>query len=739
MSVADLPLVSCIMPTYNRRAFVPHAVRYFLQQDYPNKELVIIDDGTDCISDLVPQHPGIRYKYLPQKITLGAKLNMACQYAQGTIIANWDDDDWYAPWRLGYQVAALMNEKKHVCGINQLLYLDLDSKRTFEYRYPSGQRPWLLGSSLCYWKKAWLRNQFADINVGMDGLFVWNMKAEEIGALENNRFAVHMIHPSNISPKDVSGAWWHPNNREEIQGLMQDDWQFYANGKITYPEIKIRPLHDLSGRKKQHTAKNIFACLVHEKKECIWDMIRNLQYHDPDSIILLYNGGAGSLPLDQCDFPRGSNVVIYPEPVAMKHGYLHHFALDCFQYAADHFDSSFITIVDSDQLCIRSGYTDYISKYLALLPEAGMLSSNPVRVERFNKTNYVAGLAFNEYELWKPLLKQFPGGEQCFAHWTFWPCTVFTMKAVRALLQLFKENTLLQKIMQQTRIWATEEVILPTLIRLLGYEIHPNPCSYELVRYRQQVNRIELLKALKNDKIYWLHPVPRLFNDAIRKTIREKCNCYIKETNHSIMKKTVLPKGFQTKRLFSKVQQIEGWFSEEEAKLFVDCCAELFPALKEPHNIVEVGSYHGKSTVLLGSLLKALSPAGKLTAIDPHNGKVGAADQVLHKVAPSYEAFIKNIKEAKLESVVNVIRDFSYNVQWDAPISLLFIDGLHDYRNALRDYKQFADWVVPGGLVAFHDYADYYPGIKKLVQELLGKGTYQQVGMAGTLVVLQKI
>ena len=206
MSVADLPLVSCIMPTYNRRAFVPHAVRYFLQQDYPNKELVIIDDGTDCISDLVPQHPGIRYKYLPQKITLGAKLNMACQYAQGTIIANWDDDDWYAPWRLGYQVAALMNEKKHVCGINQLLYLDLDSKRTFEYRYPSGQRPWLLGSSLCYWKKAWLRNQFADINVGMDGLFVWNMKAEEIGALENNRFAVHMIHPSNISPKDVSGA-----------------------------------------------------------------------------------------------------------------------------------------------------------------------------------------------------------------------------------------------------------------------------------------------------------------------------------------------------------------------------------------------------------------------------------------------------------------------------------------------------------------------------------------------------
>ena len=40
------PLVSCIMPTYNRREFVPLAIRYFLRQDYANKELIIIDDGT---------------------------------------------------------------------------------------------------------------------------------------------------------------------------------------------------------------------------------------------------------------------------------------------------------------------------------------------------------------------------------------------------------------------------------------------------------------------------------------------------------------------------------------------------------------------------------------------------------------------------------------------------------------------------------------------------------------------
>jgi hypothetical protein len=36
----DLPLISCIMPTFNRRRFVAQAIRYFLCQDYPEKELM---------------------------------------------------------------------------------------------------------------------------------------------------------------------------------------------------------------------------------------------------------------------------------------------------------------------------------------------------------------------------------------------------------------------------------------------------------------------------------------------------------------------------------------------------------------------------------------------------------------------------------------------------------------------------------------------------------------------------
>jgi hypothetical protein len=48
-----LTLVSCIMPTTNRRRFVPAAIGMFLAQDYPNKELVILDGAQVGTSHLM--------------------------------------------------------------------------------------------------------------------------------------------------------------------------------------------------------------------------------------------------------------------------------------------------------------------------------------------------------------------------------------------------------------------------------------------------------------------------------------------------------------------------------------------------------------------------------------------------------------------------------------------------------------------------------------------------------------
>jgi glycosyltransferase involved in cell wall biosynthesis len=55
------PLVSCLMPTADRREFIPCAIRCFKNQDYENLELIILDDGEQEIRDLIPSDPRIRY------------------------------------------------------------------------------------------------------------------------------------------------------------------------------------------------------------------------------------------------------------------------------------------------------------------------------------------------------------------------------------------------------------------------------------------------------------------------------------------------------------------------------------------------------------------------------------------------------------------------------------------------------------------------------------------------------
>jgi glycosyltransferase involved in cell wall biosynthesis len=75
------PLVSCIVPTADRRVFVPRAIQCFLQQDYVSRKLIVVDDGTDVVAHLIPLGPRLRFARLEGKHTIGAKRNLSCQQA----------------------------------------------------------------------------------------------------------------------------------------------------------------------------------------------------------------------------------------------------------------------------------------------------------------------------------------------------------------------------------------------------------------------------------------------------------------------------------------------------------------------------------------------------------------------------------------------------------------------------------------------------------------------------------
>ena len=124
---SSLPLVSCVMPTRDRWAFVQQSIKYFQRQDYPNLELIIIDDGQQDLAHCAKNQKGVRYVRLPKALPIGAKRSYGCAMARGEIIAQWDDDDWYGPSRVSAQVESLIAGTADMDAFADCVFLDLDS------------------------------------------------------------------------------------------------------------------------------------------------------------------------------------------------------------------------------------------------------------------------------------------------------------------------------------------------------------------------------------------------------------------------------------------------------------------------------------------------------------------------------------------------------------------------------------------------------------------------------------
>ena len=230
------PKVSCLMPTHNRRHWIARSISYFLRQDYPSRELVIIDDGDDRVADLIPADPRIRYVALETRLLLGEKRNYGCDLARGEIIAHWDDDDWQAPHRLRYQVEELERYGAGLCGPGRIIFFDPAAPRSWQYEYPQSARGWVAGSAMCYRKELWSENRFANVQVGEDTRFVWSPRAGTPLVLPDHRFCVALIHESNTSPKVTSGSYWRAHPLDDVRGLLGDDYPWYLEQAQASPK-----------------------------------------------------------------------------------------------------------------------------------------------------------------------------------------------------------------------------------------------------------------------------------------------------------------------------------------------------------------------------------------------------------------------------------------------------------------------------------------------------------------------
>jgi len=112
---SNLPLVSIIMPTYNRAGYILETLHSICGQTYTHWELLVLDDGSEDNTEEVVKSvkdSRIAYHRFPKTNIVGRLKNTGIEMAKGTLIAFMDSDDLWLEDKLELQVNALLENKE---------------------------------------------------------------------------------------------------------------------------------------------------------------------------------------------------------------------------------------------------------------------------------------------------------------------------------------------------------------------------------------------------------------------------------------------------------------------------------------------------------------------------------------------------------------------------------------------------------------------------------------------------
>ena len=103
------PRVSVLLPTRDRPALLAVALHCYAEQDYPDRELLVLDDGADHpVDPAAVAAVGGRLIQFDSSMLLGAKLQAGATAASGDLLVKWDDDDYLGPRFLSAHVAPFL-------------------------------------------------------------------------------------------------------------------------------------------------------------------------------------------------------------------------------------------------------------------------------------------------------------------------------------------------------------------------------------------------------------------------------------------------------------------------------------------------------------------------------------------------------------------------------------------------------------------------------------------------------
>ena len=153
------PLVSVVIPTYNRKMYVEEAIKSVLNQTYDNIEIIVADDNAEkketrqYILNLLRKYPECRCVLNEKNLGGSLNRNEGIKVAKGELIAFLDDDDVYEPTRIEKVVELYLKHKSENIGLIMTWCYDCDDQLNIKgsYKLKLSDNPLFqhMGSCLC--------------------------------------------------------------------------------------------------------------------------------------------------------------------------------------------------------------------------------------------------------------------------------------------------------------------------------------------------------------------------------------------------------------------------------------------------------------------------------------------------------------------------------------------------------------------------------------------------------------
>jgi predicted O-methyltransferase YrrM len=198
-------------------------------------------------------------------------------------------------------------------------------------------------------------------------------------------------------------------------------------------------------------------------------------------------------------------------------------------------------------------------------------------------------------------------------------------------------------------------------------------------------------------------------------------------------KRKKLPDNFDsfTENLLKEVEPVEGYLSPNEMRFL----ALLAACPTAEGDVLEIGSFKGKSTIILAKAAALADENAKIHAVDPMTAP-SETDPDLRGDETSYTDFQTNIKGRGVAEKIEFHHTFSYKLAetWTRPIRFLWIDGDHTYEGTKLDFDGFAPHLTDGAIVAIHDVLhEFDGGIRVYMEDILLSPNFGACGFCGSI------